>query len=303
MIKTNWPGAAAELASSPEAESTWRLGPVRLGYIDYLNCLPVYFGIEQGVIDLPVAVKKGSPALCNRMFGDGVLDIAPISSIEAARQRADAVILPNLSISSDGRVGSIFLFTRRPPEAVRSVALPSTSATSSVLCKVILAERYANRPAYLTMGPDLKAMLDAAGAALIIGDDALLANEEVKAGRFPGVTALDLGYEWKALTGQVMVFGLWTVRREFATRSPDGVRLVVRLLQQSQAYAWERREELMAEALRRRALPRPVVEEYFNLIRHDFGPLYRQGFRTFLEHAARLGEVDAVPELAVWGET
>lgn len=303
MSKTTWPGAASALANSPEAAATWRLGPVRLGYIDYLNCLPVYYGIEQGVIDLPVAIKKGPPAVCNAMFRDGALDIAPISSIEAARQHPWCLVLPNLSISADGPVASILLFTRRPLEAVRTVALTSASATSVVLTKIILAERYRCRPAYTTMAPDLGAMLQAADAALIIGDDALLARAELAAGRFPGITAVDLGAEWKAMTGGPMVYGLWSVRRDFAERSPEGVRLVARLLQQSQAYGWQHRSDLVDEALRRRGLPRPVVETYFQLIRHDFGPAYRRAFRTFLEYAARLGELDAVPDLAVWEES
>lgn len=303
MVATlEWPGAAAALAASPEADRLWRLGPVRLGYIDYLNCLPVYYGIEQGVIDLPVCVKKGAPAELNRLFLEGGLDITPISSIEFARHAQDCVVLPDLSISADGRVGSIFLFSRVPPAQVLRVALTTESATSVVLTKIILQEQYGLRPEYVRMPPDLGAMLGAADAAMLIGDAALLAAHAVRTGQHRGVHLLDLGEAWQALTGEVMVYALWVLRREFAERSPEGVRLVARLLQESQAYAWSRPEELVAEGIRRRGLPRPVVADYFRTIRHGFGPRYRRGLQTFLDLAHRLGELDAVPELKVWGE-
>lgn len=302
MATTGWPGATAALAGAPEADGLWRQGPVRLGYIDYLNCLPVYLGIEQGVINLPVCVKKGPPAVCNRMFLEGALDVTPISSIEFARNAGQCVVLPDLSISADGKVASIHVFTRKPLSEVKRVALTTSSATSVVLTKIILAERYGLQPTYLPMAPHLPSMLAEADAALLIGDDSMLALQAVENGAYPGVQVLDLGIEWKELTGLPMVYALWVVRAEYAGRSPEGVRWVARLLQQSQAYSWAHPEQMVDEAARRRALPRPVLEEYFTLIRHSFGPEYRAGLRTYLEYAKKHGELDAVPELRVWGE-
>lgn len=297
MATLGWPGSA--LAGTPEAEAAWRHGPVRLGYIDYLNCLPVYYGIEQGIIDLPVCIKKGSPAQMNRMFAEGHLDIAPISSMGYAQVADRCIVLPNLSISADGRVASILLFTKRPLSELdgRPVALTSSSATSVVLTKIILQERYGVRPRYFSAPPDLDAMLQEADAALVIGDDALLARQS-----HPHLTALDLGSEWKALTGLPMVFALWVVNRSFAEANPDGVRLVARLLQESQNFGWANRGALVEEALRRRNLPRPLVEEYFTLIRHDLSPDYREALQIFLQHAHGLNELSEVPEFKVWGE-
>lgn len=296
----SWPGAA--LARTPEADVLWRLGPVRLGYIDYLNTLPVYFGIEQGIIDLPVAVRRGVPSELNRHFLAGSLDITPISSIEFGRNAARCILLPDLSISADGRVGSILLFHRVPLERVRRVALTTASATSVVLTRIILERHLGLRPDYVRMPPDLGAMLAKADAALIIGDEALLAGQALREGRHPGVEVLDLGEAWKAMTGLPMVYALWVIRSDFAGRSPEGVWLVGRLLQESQAYSWAHRDDLLAEARRRRRLPAAVIDDYFRLIRHEFGPRYREALRTFFEHAHALGELAAVPPLRVWGE-
>lgn len=303
IMNRNWAGKA--LSATPEAGATWRLGPVRLGYIDYLNCLPVYYGIEQGIIDLPVAVKQGPPAVLNKYFLAGDLDITPISSIEYARHASDAFILPDLSIAADGRVTSVLLFTRRPLQEMdgRPMALTSHSATSVVLTRIIMEKRYGVRPAYFRAEPDPYRMLEEADACLIIGDNALLAaNDPQLKVRFRDLQIIDLGEAFKEMTGEFMVFALWVIRREYAERNPDGVRLVARLFQASRDYAVEHMSDLIEEALRRRSLPRAAVEEHFRQIRHHFTEPYRRGLLTYFRLAHELGEIPAVPALHVWGE-
>lgn len=303
MANLHWMGSA--LAGSPEAGATWRLGPVRLGYIDYLNCLPVYYGIEQGVIDLPVAVKKGPPAELNRLFLQGALDITPISSIEYARNAADTVILPDLSISADGRVTSVLIFSKVPLSEMegRRFALTNHSATSVVLTKIIMQERYGVRPDYYAATPNAHQMLEEADACLIIGDNALLAAyDPTLRVKYPTLQILDLGEAFKELTGEIMAFALWVIRREFAVRNPDGVRLVARLFRASQDYAMAHMDELVQEALARRNLPRDAVVDHFRQIRHHFTEPYKRGLRTFFELAHKIGEIDTVPDLHVWGE-
>lgn len=273
--------------------------PIRLGYIDYLNCLPVYFGLERGAVELEVTVQKGVPSTLNRAFLEGRLDVTPMSSIEYARNAASCIIMPGLSISADGRVASILLFHKRPLAELdgRQVALTTSSATSVVLTRIILEEGYGVRPRYAAAPPDLEAMLAEHDAALLIGDDALLA-----ALNRPEIPCLDLGAAWKALTGHPMVYALWVARRELAEASPAALHHVARLLGASQEYAWDHRPAMVAEAMARRGLPRAVADEYFDLIRHEFGPRYRRGLAAFLERACRLGELREVPHLNVWGD-
>ena len=273
----------------------------------------MYYGLEQGKIRLPVSVRRGAPAELNAAFLRHELDITPISSIEYARNAADCLVLPGLSISADGRVGSIFLIGRRPPEGLdgRPVAVTTASATSVVLLRAILELGLALRPEYHRAAPDLPSMLAGADSALLIGDDAILAAHRLG---YPftgtgatwqspdGLYVTDLGLAWQALTGEVMVFALWVLHREYARQHPDAVAAVAQLFRESQAYGWAQRPELLAEAARRRPLPPPVLEDYFTLIRHELSPRYRRGLATFFEYARRLGEVERVPEIAVWGD-
>lgn len=298
-----WQGES--LAKSPEANQTWKLGPVRLGYIEYLNCLPVYWGIEKGIIDLPVAIKKGPPAVLNKLFFEGALDISPSSSIEYARHPGDTLILPNLSIAADGRVTSVLLLSKKPLGELdgAKVALTSHSATSVVLTKIILGEKYGVKPDYFRMEPDPYQMLAEADCCLVIGDPALRAVNDPKLKEtFPEMKVYDLGEQFKELTGEIFVFALWMISRQYVERNPEGVKLVAELFQASRDWAVEHWEELIQEGVRRRGLPEAAVRDHFTQIRHHFTPEYRRGLLKFYELAHKIGEIPAVPELHVWGE-
>ena len=106
---------------------------VRLGRISYVNMAPVFYRLEAEVEEI-----QGVPTELNRRVLAGELDVAPISSIEYARNADRLRLLPRLCVSSEGAVDSIQLVSRKPLEQVRSVAVTPESATSVVLTKVLL---------------------------------------------------------------------------------------------------------------------------------------------------------------------
>ena len=121
-----------------------RRGPgvvIRLGRISYVNMAPVFHRLEAEVEEV-----QGVPTELNARLLAGELDLAPISSIEYARNADRLRLLPRLCVSSEGAVDSIQLVARKPLEQVRTVAVTPESATSVVLTKVLLPEADA-RPA------------------------------------------------------------------------------------------------------------------------------------------------------------
>ena len=129
---------------------------VRLGRISYVNMAPVFYRLDAEVEEI-----QGVPTELNRRVLAGELDVAPISSIEYARNADRLRLLPRLCVSSEGAVDSIQLVSRKPLEQVRSVAVTPESATSVVLTKVLLPEA-----SHVPLGED-------ADAKLLIGDAAL----------------------------------------------------------------------------------------------------------------------------------
>ncbi len=276
---------------------------IRLGKVDYLNCLPVYNAIENGRVPLEVDFVKGVPTRLNTLFMAGELDITPVSSIEFARHPDKCIILPNVSISADGRVGSIFLFSRVPITDLngKKVCLPDTSATSVALLKILFHHYYKIEAAFETVPDDLELMLSRADAGLLIGDRALITNHQVRVTEKP-LYVTDLGSVWKEFTGLPMVFALWVIRRDFATRYPSETDVVAQAFLTAKRIGHAELDRLAIIAQQKVPLPRDVLDDYFNLIKHDFDTPYRKGLTAYYQYAFQIGLIAEPAPLVVWGE-
>jgi chorismate dehydratase len=242
----------------------------RLGRIGYVNMAPVFYRLEADVEEI-----VGVPTELNRCLLEGDCDIAPISSIEYARNADRLRVLPRLCVSSEGAVESIQLVSRKPLEHVRSVAVTPESATSVVLTKVLLPEAK-----HVPLGDD-------ADATLLIGDAALRSAFEDPTPHH------DLGRLWQERTGLPMVFAVWAAPEPV----PPGLLELEDALVASVRAARANPEDLAHEASERYGYPAGFLARYFEKLRYRFGPRERAGLLTFLELARDVGELDEVPEL------
>jgi len=157
---------------------------VRVGHIGFLNCYPLYHGLDQrGILaDAPDLDRQGRPGIellpgvptdLNRWLIQGDIDLGPISSIAYARNHRQLLLSRHLSISSLGAVDSIQLVTRRTLREIRSVALTRQSATSVSLLKTILKLRFGQEVLYGELSSSVSEALQEYDAALLIGDQGL----------------------------------------------------------------------------------------------------------------------------------
>lgn len=174
---------------------------VRLGAVGYLNARPLVHQLDPDRF----AVRFDVPSRCATLLHEGVVDLGLIPSIEFLR--GEYRIVPDIAIASEGAVTSVALFSTRPVERVRSIALDTSSRTSAGLLRVLCAESFGIRPEFVPHPPDLDAMLIRADAALLIGDPALFTNESAR-----GLLKIDLGLEWTGMTGLPFVWAFWAGR-------------------------------------------------------------------------------------------
>ncbi|HEU6446126.1 MAG TPA: menaquinone biosynthesis protein [Gaiellaceae bacterium] len=243
---------------------------IRLGRISYLNMAPVFHGLEADVEEV-----RGVPTELNAALLDGQVDVAPISSIEWARNARELRLLRRMCVSSEGAAGSIQLVTRAPFSDIRRIAVTPESATSVVLTKVLLP--YADQ---VPLGED-------ADATLLIGDAALRSAFEDPTPHY------DLGRLWLERTGLPMVFAVWAC----PDPPPDGMLELEEALVGSVKRARREAGELARQAAEEYGYPAGWVARYFEQLRYSFGPRERAGLRHFLELARDAGELDVVPDL------
>lgn len=272
----------------------------RLGHIQFLNCLPLYYGlVKSGDALLDVDLVKADPAELATTLVDGGLDIAPIPAIEYARHADDLLLLPDIAISSDGEVQSILLISKMPAEDLddSTVALTNASRTSQVLARILLQKRWGVTPEYVEMPSDLPEMMREADAALLIGDDALRAYWTPM-----DLAKYDLGIEWKDWTGLPMVYAVWAVRHEFAEADPDAVADVIAALNDSLTYCRANLDDISEYAARWESFPAEQFRSYFDALKFRFEPRYREGLERYLSEAHSIGQLDKVPTLDIFGE-
>lgn len=277
---------------------------LRLGQVDYLNCLPVYHALEEGLLDFDGILVKGPPTLLNNIFLEGELDVTPISSIEYARNHGRCVILPDISISADGRVSSILLFSKCPVTELegKKIAVTTSSATSVVLLRILMEHYFHVQAEFVPHRPDLGEMVREADGALLIGDDAMLAHRMVTGGVLK-LCVTDLGEVWKQFTGERMVYAVWAVREEFARQNPLEVDALGKLLTASKDMGMSGLGDIIGKSRRRTGLPVPVLEDYFKTIRYDFDEKYRRSLTVFFDYAYKSGIIESRTRLRVWGES
>jgi chorismate dehydratase len=243
---------------------------IKLGRIGYVNMAPVFFRLDAAVEEV-----VGVPTELNRRLVAGELDVAPISSIEYARNADSLRLLPRLCVSSEGAVESIQLISKTPLEKIRTVAVTPESATSVALTKVLFPEA-----AHVPLGEE-------AEAKLLIGDAALKSAFEDPTPHH------DLGRLWQERTGLPMVFAVWAAPEP---AHPGLVELEDALVESVRA-ARAAPEQLAYESADRYGYPAGFLARYFEKLRYRFGPRERAGLYTFLELARDVGELDEVPEL------
>jgi chorismate dehydratase len=266
----------------------------RVGHIQFLNCLPIYWGLMRSGALLDVDLRKDTPDRLSADLVAGNLDIGPITLVEYLRHADDLLLLPNLAVGSDGPVLSVNLISTRPLAELdgRPVALGSTSRTGVMLAQMLLAERYQAEPEYFRCPPELTQMLMEADAGVLIGDPALRAMYE--APRL-GLTVTDLGQAWKEWTGLPMVFAVWAVRKDFAAANPGAVKDVHEAFQRSRDLCLGELDEAAAAAARWEPFDADTLANYFRALDFSLGDRQVAGLREFARRAALRGEVPALP--------
>jgi chorismate dehydratase len=252
---------------------------VRLGAVSYLNARPLTWALDRAPARW--RIRYDFPSVCSALLKAGEVDLGLVPSIDYL-DAADYRLVPGVGIGSRGPVASVALFTRMPIEAVRRIALDTSSRTSVALVKVLCRHRFHIEPEFLPHGPDLGAMTRESDAALLIGDPALEADPSAF-----GLQKIDLGAEWTAMTGLPFIYAAWTGRAGAIT-PPD-----VRRLQQAQAEGARSTDAIAAEYGRGSAAATARAAAYLrDNVKYRLGPDEIIGLQTFLDYAA---DVKAAP--------
>ena|SRR5271165_1467175 len=184
---------------------------LRISAISYLNTAPLMWDFEHGTAGENFEIVYTLPSRCAAELAGGTADIGIIPAAAYATI-PNLSILPGVAIASKKAVRSILLVSRKPLDAIHTVALDSSSLTSVALTRVLFEKCWGGGRQFSSLPPDLDSMLATHDAALLIGDPALTIDRSQ-------YQTWDLADEWNRFTGRPFVFAFWAVRQEAAKES------------------------------------------------------------------------------------
>ncbi len=272
---------------------------LRISAISFLNTAPLMWDFEHGDAAKEFEIAYTTPAECAEALQAGTADIGIVPAI-ACQTIPELAVIPGIAIASHGAVRSILLVSKVATEAIRSVAVDSSSRTSVAMLEIMFHHGWLTAhpapdgkilpaPKFAPVEPALDKMLAAHDAALIIGDPALSVDRS-------GYHIMDLGEVWSRVTGLPFVYALWAVRKA-AVKGMDTAKLVT-TFQQSRDHGLANAEEIAKEWSPKAKISPPDVKRYLtHTIDYQLGPEQMKGLDRFYTEAKTCGILKTIGAL------
>jgi chorismate dehydratase len=281
---------------------------IRMAAIHFLNPAPLMWDFEhepaRSRLRERYQIGYTTPAGCAAELAAGEADIGLVP-IAAYATTPSLAIVPGCTIAAVDRVRSILLVVR-PREgvsAVRTVAADTSSLTSNAYTRILFALFWKVPVVFVPQPPDLESMLAVADAALLIGDPALLALEDMQARELrtgERLLYLDLAHEWHTFTGLPWVSAVWAVRSGALEETGVCAKELVDDLQASRDRGLEHTDQLAAEWSQRIVVPQDTIRFYLtHNIHYILDEACLRGMSAFYRYAAECGALPAAPELTL----
>ena len=238
---------------------------IRVGKFGLVNnFLPYYF--LRGDFE----IVESPPKIMASKLLSGEIDYAPVPAFFYLNN-AEKLVSHEFCIASDGEVLSVVVVSKNGKIGDR-IAVTSETITSVNLLRIVTAEKGMKVRVVQSNSSKAEELLKQADSALVIGDEA------IKARMFYRV-AMDLGEEWKDLTGLPMVFGISASLREKKDVAEVADRAIIRAVKEGM----EKFDNVVAVASQLFRLPPEFLSRYFKILIYRLGKKEKRGLEEFRE--------------------
>ncbi len=265
------------------------LSPLRIGMVNFINTAPIHETWKSTVQPSSYRLIEAVPSKLNRMLAAREIDLGFVSSYEYCVRPEQYRILSDLSISANGSVGSVFLFSRIKPQALNGcrLLLSRQSETSVGLLKIILEEFYGVKPGY-TSGSVNEYDGGNFDGVLAIGDQALTMARQTD---FP--YRMDLGEVWKHHTGLPFVFALCCVQEELCVSRLQNIKDVHRQLVRCRKQGQQNLDWICKTVASRLVMDRKDCQNYLSGIEYDLDLEKQEALNRFFSYLIKRGEASS----------
>ncbi|AKG91800.1 putative periplasmic solute-binding protein [Geoglobus ahangari] len=229
------------------------------------NFLPYYHLEKEGRYE----IVEDSPKNLARMLQSGEIDYAPVPSFFYLANR-DRLEAHSFCVASDGEVYSVVVVSKRKRLDDSPIAVTTKSVTSARMLEIIVREKgMINR--LVPADGSFFEMLESYDHALVIGDEAIKARMVFR-------VVMDIGEEWREITGLPAVFGI-----SASQRGRGDARSVDDDLVSSYRKGMETLDEVVEIASMKFRMPAEFLRVYFSELVHVAGKRELRSLDVFEE--------------------
>jgi chorismate dehydratase len=274
--------------------------------IHFLNPAPLMWDFEhepeRSSLRERYQIGYTTPSSCAAELAAGEADIGLVP-VAAHALTPSLSVVPGCTVAALDRVRSIILVVRAQQgvNGVRTIAADTSSLTSCAYTRILFDVFWKVPAVFIPHEPNLESMLATADAALLIGDPALLALEDLEARALrtgEQLLYLDLAHEWHGFTGLPWVAAFWALRPSALQQTSVSPSKLVEDLQTSRDHGLEHIEDLVSEWSTRIAVPAGTIRFYLTKnIHYILDEACLRGLDLFYRYAAECGALPPAPPL------
>ncbi|HEY1011012.1 menaquinone biosynthesis protein [Daejeonella sp. JGW-45] len=173
------------------------MNKIKISAVSYTNTKPFVHGLIHSGIPDKTNFSLDIPSVCAQKLINNQADIGLVP-VAALLEIPEYQIISNYCIGATGAVDSVFIFSDKPIQEIRSIKLDVQSRTSNNLAKVLLKNHWKSQPSFVEENAD---------AFVQIGDRTFGKKDQFAYG-------YDLAEEWQKFSGLPFVFAVWASNKE-----------------------------------------------------------------------------------------
>ena len=265
---------------------------IKLGSVPFLNAKPLTYALTNNLIDHEFDLIQTPPSELSAKLHRKEIDVGLIPVAELLR-RKDYSVVPQISISSSGKVDSVIVIAKSDLRELKTIAVDKRSQSSTALLRIVLEIFYGSKPDYIPTDIDKADMLEGVDGAMLIGDSGL---RECHTADNP-YRLYDLGEIWTGKTGLPFVYAVFAVN--------EGVILGKNLdaLIESKNYGLGIIDEIAETESQKIGIEKDVCLKYLtDRIKYDLGEEEVKGIVKYSELLSELNETQKISELNIYPE-
>jgi chorismate dehydratase len=248
-----------------------------VGCVSFLNSKPL---IDALVGQPDVEVLFAVPSQLLRLVETGQVSTALLSIVDYQMSVHDLLLVPAGAIGSDGPTLTVRIFSKVPPEQITVLHADTDSHTSVILGQIVLHKLCGITPRLQPFPPQQAHSSDSLPeSTLLIGDKVVTSAPPSDVYRYQ----LDLGEQWKKITGLPFVFAMWMMRADMVDVD------LARKLAEARRHGTQMTEALLDRYAAAKGWPRQLAHQYFvDYLRYEVTPASRQAVQQFFNMAEAL---------------